>query len=200
MSAGEQLIISIVEVLCAIIIVYVWGRIYKRKYSRVPDETATPVNEVPKNKSSFAGIIKRIVCGLMGLVLVLCLAYIVLDPEGAYCISGTICTTAGKYDLAIAACNKALEIDPQLAIAYNNRGRAYYHKGQYDSAIKDYAKAIELDPELTLAYYMKGIILSGSEKKKEAIECFKKFLQYANPGNPLVESAEQRIKVLGGTI
>jgi tetratricopeptide (TPR) repeat protein len=164
------------------------------------DKTAIPVNEVPNNKASFAVIIKKAICGFIGLVIFLCFAYILVNPEGAYCIRGTIYTSLDQYDLAIAACNKAIDLDPELAIAYNNRGKAYYYKGQYDLAIKDYNKAIELDPELKVAYYMKGIILSSRfEKKKEAIECFNKFLQYATPGNPLIEIAEQRIKTLGGT-
>lgn len=69
----------------------------------------------------------------------------------------------GKFDEAIAEFNKAIEINPNDAQAYNNRGEAYFHKGNYDQAISDSNKAIELDPNSdqayanrALAYHSKG--------------------------------------------
>ncbi|MBW2177988.1 MAG: tetratricopeptide repeat protein, partial [Deltaproteobacteria bacterium] len=44
--------------------------------------------------------------------------------------------------------NRAIEIDPQLANSYANRGSAYSHLGQYKKAIADYEKALELDPKI----------------------------------------------------
>ena len=41
---------------------------------------------------------------------------------------------------------KAIELDPNDAAAYNNRGISYSDLGQYQRAIEDYDKAIELDP------------------------------------------------------
>ena len=62
----------------------------------------------------------------------------------------------GRHDEAIEECNKAIELDPNLALAYNNRGAAYLYKGQYDLVIADCNKAIELDPNLALAYNNRG--------------------------------------------
>jgi len=59
---------------------------------------------------------------------------------------GTELLKKGQYDQAIANFDKAIEINPRYAEAYNNRGIAYTKKGQYDKAISDYNKAIELDP------------------------------------------------------
>jgi tetratricopeptide (TPR) repeat protein len=42
-------------------------------------------------------------------------------------------------------------LDPNLALAFNDRGNAYANKGQYDRAIQDYDQAIKLDPNLALA-------------------------------------------------
>ena len=42
--------------------------------------------------------------------------------------------------------DKAIELDPNDAEAYNNRGNSYRDLGQYQRAIEDYDKAIELDP------------------------------------------------------
>ena len=54
----------------------------------------------------------------------------------------------GRYDEAIKEYTKAIELDPNYAIAYAERGQAYFKLGQYDLAIPDTAKAIELDPNL----------------------------------------------------
>jgi tetratricopeptide (TPR) repeat protein len=46
----------------------------------------------------------------------------------------------GLYDRAISDFNKALEINPRYAAAYNNRGYAYYNKRKYDKAWEDVHK------------------------------------------------------------
>ena len=46
----------------------------------------------------------------------------------------------------MADCTKAIAIDPNDAVAYNDRGVAYEKKGDLDSALADYTKAIEIDP------------------------------------------------------
>ena len=51
----------------------------------------------------------------------------------------------------------AIEVDPDLALAYNNRGWAYIELEQYEQAVADCTKAIELDPELALAYSNRGL-------------------------------------------
>jgi tetratricopeptide (TPR) repeat protein len=47
--------------------------------------------------------------------------------------------------------SKAIDLNPNLALAYAARGLAYEHKGDRDRAIADYSKAIELDPNLAPA-------------------------------------------------
>ncbi len=51
-------------------------------------------------------------------------------------------------DKAIADYNKTIELKPDYAFAYNNRGNVYDDKGEYDKAIGDYNKTIELKPIL----------------------------------------------------
>lgn len=71
----------------------------------------------------------------------------------------------GQLDEAINEYNKAIEINPRLAIAYINRGRTYVQgKGQYDQAISDCSKALEIDPIYALAYSNRAI---GYYFKKE---------------------------------
>ena len=52
----------------------------------------------------------------------------------------------GLANLAIKDYNKAIQLDPELAEAYCNRGVAYEHTGEFERAIADHTKAIELQP------------------------------------------------------
>ena len=65
-----------------------------------------------------------------------------------------------KYDLeikgAIEDFNKAIEINPQYAEAFNNRGIVKYNLGDKQGAIKDYNKAIEINPQYADAFNNRG--------------------------------------------
>jgi tetratricopeptide (TPR) repeat protein len=49
----------------------------------------------------------------------------------------------------MAACNRALRLDPSYAEAYRIRGVAQYHRADFDQAIVDLNSAIYLDPSLS---------------------------------------------------
>ena len=51
---------------------------------------------------------------------------------------------------------KAIELNPQHADAYNNRGNAKYSLKEYKEAIKDFNQAIELNPQHAKAYNNRG--------------------------------------------
>jgi len=59
----------------------------------------------------------------------------------------------GEYKKAIEDCDAAIELSPNLARAYVNRGRALRHLGQYEKALVDLNKAISLDDSLGSAYF-----------------------------------------------
>jgi tetratricopeptide (TPR) repeat protein len=121
------------------------------------------------------------------------------EYEDAYNNRGVTYNNKDQLDLAIADYNKTIELNPQHAAAYDNRGLAYHDKGQYDLAIVDYNKAIELNPQYAYAYYGKANTLAVLGKTEEALNHFKLFLQYATPGELLIERAKQRISELGVT-
>jgi len=52
----------------------------------------------------------------------------------------------GLWREAIYRWEKAVELDPQYAAAFNDLGIAYEHEGQLDKARKAYEKALALDP------------------------------------------------------
>jgi tetratricopeptide (TPR) repeat protein len=64
-----------------------------------------------------------------------------------------------KYDEAIKAFDKAIEINPQYSLAWYNKGRALYKLNKYDEAIKAYDKAIEINPQNSDAWSNKGAVL-----------------------------------------
>lgn len=73
----------------------------------------------------------------------------------AYKKRAWICLLLPNYeqylDQVIQDCTKVIDIEPDDAFAYNDRGRAYIRKGDLESAIFNYGKALELEPSLTIA-------------------------------------------------
>jgi tetratricopeptide (TPR) repeat protein len=62
-----------------------------------------------------------------------------------------------QYDRAIADYTTAIQLKPDYAEAYNDRGFAYYLKGDTERAIADYTRAIELRPTYAKAYNSRGV-------------------------------------------
>jgi len=82
------------------------------------------------------------------------------------------------FDSAIEAFSKAIFLDPNFAMAYNNRGTAYGDKGQYDRAIDDYNEAISLDPDLALAYIGRGNAYNYKGQFDRAIEDYNRAISF----------------------
>ncbi|MBW4454872.1 MAG: tetratricopeptide repeat protein [Nostoc indistinguendum CM1-VF10] len=53
-----------------------------------------------------------------------------------------------------------MQLNPNLADAYNNLGNALSEQKKLDAAVTAYQKAIQLNPNLATAYYNLGIVLS----------------------------------------
>jgi tetratricopeptide (TPR) repeat protein len=74
------------------------------------------------------------------------------NKAAALWLSGK-CTEPQK---AIEYLNEAIRLQPDFAIAYGNRGNAYYSLGQYQLAISDYNEAIRLKPDDAVLYNNRG--------------------------------------------
>ncbi|OIP71780.1 MAG: hypothetical protein AUK48_12030 [Oscillatoriales cyanobacterium CG2_30_44_21] len=75
-------------------------------------------------------------------------------------------------DRAIAALQRAIQIEPDFADAHCNLGSALVQKGQTKDAIIAYKEAIDIDPSFAQPYFNLGILLNNIDKIDEAIACF----------------------------
>jgi tetratricopeptide (TPR) repeat protein len=89
-----------------------------------------------------------------------------------------------KYNNAIEAYRKAIELNPDYAEAYYNLGIVYGKQGDYVEAIKKFGKAIELKPgyaeaydKLSIAYNYQGIVCSKRDEYVNAIEAYKEAIK-----------------------
>lgn len=85
--------------------------------------------------------------------------------------------TAADYD-------KLIDLDPDNADAYYNRGDAYDEMGEYGKAIADYNKAIQLNPNLASAYYNRGCAYGEIGAYDKAIADYNKAIEL-NPNDSL---------------
>lgn len=81
-----------------------------------------------------------------------------------------ILNRAGRYDEAIAACNKAIEAEPGNAIAYSNMGWAYNKKRMFPQAIKLYNKSLEFSPNNAVTYINLAEAYYGAGRVTKAVE------------------------------
>jgi tetratricopeptide (TPR) repeat protein len=81
------------------------------------------------------------------------------SPESLLLI-GMIYVNVENYDEALKLIDKAIELNPEYAKAYNYRGNVYSDIKNYDKAFEDYDKAIELNPKVEYSYYNRGLLFN----------------------------------------
>ena len=83
----------------------------------------------------------------------------------------------GDVEESITDFDKAIELDPNFAIAYCNRGTIKSSLNDLEGAIDDYNKAIELDPNFADAYCNRGNAQQKLKKYKKAIKDYNKAIE-----------------------
>jgi len=90
---------------------------------------------------------------------------------------GIIYTTQGKYDMAIAAFDKAIEIEPEYKTAYMNKGVVYSRQGLHEKALDLYKVVVEKFPNYPLGLVNLGIGYRKLNQWDEAIKWFRKSVE-----------------------
>jgi tetratricopeptide (TPR) repeat protein len=54
----------------------------------------------------------------------------------------------GRYEEALAAFSRAIELDPDTAWLIGGRAAVYQLMGRYEEALADFSRAIDLDPDI----------------------------------------------------
>jgi len=104
---------------------------------------------------------------------------------------------SGEVDTAMMYFQKAVELDPSLAVAYNDLGVLYEARGWLDRAKMAYGKAIELDPNMASPYYNLGSIYAREGEFEKAVKYFKQRVLVGDWNDEWTKRARQELKSLG---
>ena len=77
-----------------------------------------------------------------------------------------------EIEMAIEAYSHAIDMNPEHAEVYNNRGIAYCNTGEVGKALDDFNTAIELNPDDFIAYNNRGNVYSRKNEINNAIGDF----------------------------
>ncbi|MEL7038892.1 MAG: tetratricopeptide repeat protein [Cyanobacteria bacterium J06592_8] len=99
------------------------------------------------------------------------------DQAKLYRELGRLLAATQNYEEAIASYDKAVEIQPDYAQAWNNRGLELYYLERYTEAVQSYDKALEIQPDDAKAWYNRGFALLKLERYTEALQSFDKAVE-----------------------
>src|SRR6266566_7030494 len=95
---------------------------------------------------------------------------------------GTTFRNLKRYQEALAAFEQAIRLDPNFALAYNNKGNALGNLKRYQEALAAFEQAIRLDHNYANAYYNKGNALEALRKKQQAQQAYERAKQLGYSG------------------
>ncbi|MDQ2691032.1 MAG: tetratricopeptide repeat protein [Chloroflexota bacterium] len=82
---------------------------------------------------------------------------------------------------AIAAYDKAIQLDPNYFAAYHNRGVAYGALGNFDHALSEFNRAIALKPNDPLIYMNRANVYKFKKQSEEAVSDYSRAIEI-DPG------------------
>ncbi len=100
-----------------------------------------------------------------------------LLKAGDYAKQGDACFFENRYEDAIAAYDRALQIQPDLADTWNNRGVVLTRMQRYQEAIASYEEATKIRANYPDAWNNRGVVLLELQKYQEAIACYEQAIQ-----------------------
>ncbi len=94
-----------------------------------------------------------------------------------YVQASTLDESAQTYDQAEDLYDRAIRLDPSLAIAYTNLGNIRFRRGDEPGAEKLYRRAIEIDPHQPEAHYNLGYVMLERGEARIATDHFSRALE-----------------------
>ncbi|MEO0248338.1 MAG: tetratricopeptide repeat protein [candidate division WOR-3 bacterium] len=82
-----------------------------------------------------------------------------------------------RYDEALGAFTKALNLNPKHAETYRSRANVYMEKKQFDAAIADYTKYIEFDSKSAQIFHNRGRAYGAKKLYDQAISDYSKGIE-----------------------
>merc|ERR1719263_104795 len=64
-----------------------------------------------------------------------------------------------RFEDALQSFDKAIQLKPDYAMAFNNRGKVLAKINRFEDALQSYDKAIQLNPDDAMAFVNRGIVL-----------------------------------------
>ena len=95
----------------------------------------------------------------------------VLGADGWF-LRGNAAYEAKRYDEALAAYDRAIELRPDYAEAHSNRGVALGRLDRDEQALADYDRAIELRPDYAEAHSDRGVALGALGRQEQALAAY----------------------------
>jgi len=110
---------------------------------------------------------------------------------------GNECFKKQDYEKAIDYYSQAIQLEPNDHVLYSNRSGCYINTNKPHLALQDANKCISLNPSWWKGYHKKGLAEFALNKLDEALESYKKGLEYDNNNQTIKSSiieVEQRQK------
>ena len=90
---------------------------------------------------------------------------------------GASLTLLGRYDEALRAIDKALDLNPHNEVAWLNKGNALTKMGRLIDALRCFNAAIRVNPTYEVAWNNKGNTLARLGHLEEALACYERALE-----------------------
>ncbi|MCZ6573263.1 MAG: tetratricopeptide repeat protein [Planctomycetota bacterium] len=81
-----------------------------------------------------------------------------------------------RYEEALQAHERAIEIDPDHAGAHTNRGLVLQYLDRHEEALAANDRALEIDPDSAVAYYNRGFVLRSLGRHEKVLEAWERSL------------------------
>ncbi|HEX6814490.1 MAG TPA: tetratricopeptide repeat protein [Gemmatimonadaceae bacterium] len=98
------------------------------------------------------------------------------DSPKLWCERGVALHQGGKLGEAAESYAKAVELDPDYAIAHNNLGVAHYHRGDSESAIDAFRFALSKQPAFVKAWLNLALLLFKGKRLQLSLEAYRQVL------------------------